>query len=62
MWKHRPTGSNRKTANFKSKERKKLERSGHIIIGNIGEQWADLAKDSPGKRTSKLPNPLYYKI
>ncbi|CAH2044372.1 unnamed protein product [Thlaspi arvense] len=63
-WKHaifKPTGSNTKTANFKSKERKKLERSGYTIIGNIGDQWADLAKDSPGRRTFKLPNPLYYK-
>ncbi|CAH8355753.1 unnamed protein product [Eruca vesicaria subsp. sativa] len=62
-WRHilfRPTGSNMKTANFKSKERKKLEKSGHTIIGNIGDQYADLTKDNPGRRTFKLPNPLYY--
>ncbi|CAN7045813.1 hypothetical protein IGI04_008437 [Brassica rapa subsp. trilocularis] len=57
----KPTGSNTKISNFKSKERKKLVRSGHTIIGNVGDQWADLAKDSPGRRTFKLPNPLYYK-
>ncbi|CAL9231464.1 unnamed protein product, partial [Arabidopsis halleri] len=38
------------------------KRSGHTIIGNIGDQWADLTKQSPGRRTFKLPNPLYYKI
>ncbi|CAH8313895.1 unnamed protein product [Eruca vesicaria subsp. sativa] len=57
----KPTGSNTNIANFKSKERKRLQKSGHTIIGNIGDLWADLVKDTPGRRTFKLPNPLYYK-
>ncbi|KFK27743.1 hypothetical protein AALP_AA8G423400 [Arabis alpina] len=63
-WKHvlfKPNGSNTKIANFKSKERAKLVKSGYTIIGNIGDQWADFAKGRPGRRTFKLPNPLYYK-
>ncbi|XP_019088181.1 PREDICTED: vegetative storage protein 1-like [Camelina sativa] len=64
-WRHvffKPTSSSKEIANFKSEERKNLETNGHTIIGNIGDQWADLAKDSPGRRTFKLPNPLYYKV
>ncbi|CAA7023280.1 unnamed protein product [Microthlaspi erraticum] len=57
----RPKESNAKIANFKSSERRKLLNSGYTIIGNIGDQWADLAKSSAGRRTFKLPNPLYYK-
>ncbi|XP_010541530.1 PREDICTED: vegetative storage protein 2-like [Tarenaya hassleriana] len=57
----KPTGSNAKIVNYKSKERKKLERGGYTIIGNIGDQWSDLQKESAGRRTFKLPNPLYYK-
>ncbi|KAM7509058.1 hypothetical protein LguiA_019511 [Lonicera macranthoides] len=45
---------------FKSVKRKELEEKNHIIIGNIGDQWSDLSGTNVGKRTFKLPNPMYY--
>lgn len=45
---------------FKSAERKKVEESGYRIVGNIGDQWSDLLGTNTGKRTFKLPDPLYY--
>ncbi|KAM7512386.1 hypothetical protein LguiB_011261 [Lonicera macranthoides] len=45
---------------FKSAKRKELEENDHIIIGNIGDQWSDLSGTNVGKRTFKLPNPMYY--
>ncbi|KAK4491742.1 hypothetical protein RD792_002517, partial [Penstemon davidsonii] len=44
---------------FKSKKRKELEAQGYRIIGNVGDQWGDLMGDSTGKRTFKMPNPMY---
>ncbi|KAJ4718008.1 Acid phosphatase 1 [Melia azedarach] len=49
------------TIEYKSNERRKLEESGHRIIGNIGDQRSDLLGSNPGNRTFKLPNPMYYK-
>ncbi|KAJ4718007.1 acid phosphatase 1-like [Melia azedarach] len=45
---------------YKSSERKKLEKRGYRIIGNIGDQWSDLLGTNTGNRTFKLPDPLYY--
>ncbi|KAI3459799.1 hypothetical protein Pfo_016462 [Paulownia fortunei] len=45
---------------FKSRKRKELEAAGYRIIGNIGDQWGDLVRESIGKRTFKVPNPMYY--
>ncbi|GMY20531.1 acid phosphatase 1 [Fagus crenata] len=45
---------------YKSTERKKLEKNGYRIIGNIGDQWSDLLGTPTGNRTFKLPNPMYY--
>ncbi|XVF03026.1 hypothetical protein REPUB_Repub04eG0225000 [Reevesia pubescens] len=45
---------------YKSNERKKLEKNGYRIIGNIGDQWSDLLGTSTGNRTFKLPDPMYY--
>ncbi|EFH50482.1 predicted protein [Arabidopsis lyrata subsp. lyrata] len=61
MWKHRPTGSNKKIASLKSEKRR------GVVILSLGiletnAQWADLTKDNPGRRTFKLPNTFYYKI
>jgi len=44
---------------YKSKVRNSLVKKGYNIVGNIGDQWADLVEDTPG-RVFKLPNPLYY--
>ncbi|CAK7356777.1 unnamed protein product [Dovyalis caffra] len=50
-----------KTAVFyKSSERAKLEKKGYRIIGNMGDQWSDLLGTNVGKRTFKLPDPMYY--
>ncbi|CAN8275921.1 unnamed protein product [Cochlearia groenlandica] len=61
-WMHiifKPKGTNTKQVDYKSEVRKELEKIGYNIIGNIGDQWADLVENTHG-RTFKLPNPLYY--
>lgn len=45
---------------YKSNERKRLEKKGYRIIGNIGDQWSDLLGTNAGNRTFKLPDPMYY--
>lgn len=45
---------------YKSKERKKLEEVGYRILGNMGDQWSDLMGTNVGKRTFKVPDPMYY--
>ncbi|KAF7843413.1 stem 28 kDa glycoprotein-like [Senna tora] len=45
---------------YKSAERRKLEKSGYRIVGNIGDQWSDILGTNTGHRTFKLPDPLYY--
>lgn len=45
---------------YKSAQRKKIEASGYRIVGNIGDQWSDILGTNTGKRTFKLPDPLYY--
>ncbi|XP_044479452.1 acid phosphatase 1-like isoform X1 [Mangifera indica] len=48
---------------YKPNERRKLEEiNRYRIIGNIGDQWADILGIHPGNRTFKLPNPMYYAI
>nr|BAA22095.1 vegetative storage protein [Arabidopsis thaliana] len=61
-WKHlilKPNGSKLTQVVYKSKVRNSLVKKGYNIVGNIGDQWADLVEDTPG-RVFKLPNPLYY--
>ncbi|XP_057735655.1 acid phosphatase 1-like isoform X2 [Arachis stenosperma] len=45
---------------YKSEVRKQLEDEGYRIWGNVGDQWSDLQGNSPGNRTFKLPNPMYF--
>ncbi|KAL2338017.1 hypothetical protein Fmac_012463 [Flemingia macrophylla] len=45
---------------YKTAERKKLEKEGYRIVGNIGDQWSDITGKFPGFRTFKLPNPMYF--
>ncbi|KAE9600759.1 hypothetical protein Lal_00011216 [Lupinus albus] len=45
---------------YKSRIRKELEEEGYRIWGNVGDQWSDLQGECLGKRTFKLPNPMYY--
>ncbi|KAI4330656.1 hypothetical protein MLD38_028924 [Melastoma candidum] len=45
---------------YKSTVRTKLEKSGYRIVGNIGDQWSDLLGPTPGNRTFKVPDPMYY--
>ncbi|KAE8655708.1 pentatricopeptide repeat-containing protein [Hibiscus syriacus] len=52
--------SGKKATVYKSSERKKLEKSRHRIIGNMGGQWSDLLGTNVGNRTFKLPDPMYY--
>ncbi|XP_028778949.1 stem 28 kDa glycoprotein-like [Neltuma alba] len=45
---------------YKSAEREKLVKSGYRIVGNTGDQWSDILGSYTGRRTFKLPDPLYY--
>ncbi|KAK9167877.1 hypothetical protein Syun_000017 [Stephania yunnanensis] len=45
---------------FKSEIRKQLVDQGYKILGNVGDQWSDLAGDCAGERTFKIPNPMYF--
>ncbi|KAG2728921.1 hypothetical protein I3843_01G221800 [Carya illinoinensis] len=45
---------------YKSSERKKLEKKGYRIVGNMGDQWTDILGHQAGNRTFKLPDPMYY--
>ncbi|XP_014515146.1 acid phosphatase 1 [Vigna radiata var. radiata] len=45
---------------YKSAIRKEIEREGYRIWGNVGDQWSDLQGECLGKRTFKLPNPMYF--
>jgi len=45
---------------YKSAIRKEIEREGYRIWGNVGDQWSDLQGECSGKRTFKLPNPMYF--
>lgn len=58
---YRGPGDSGKTALvYKSERRTKLEKRGYRIVGNIGDQWSDVLGTSPGNRTFKLPDPMYY--
>ncbi|KAK8464692.1 hypothetical protein PHAVU_010G059000 [Phaseolus vulgaris] len=45
---------------YKSAIRKEIEAEGYRIWGNVGDQWSDLEGECLGKRTFKLPNPMYF--
>ncbi|KAG6552701.1 hypothetical protein Mapa_005648 [Marchantia paleacea] len=45
---------------YKSNRRAALEKKGYRIRASIGDQWSDLEGLSPGMRSFKLPNPMYY--
>lgn len=46
---------------FKASKRAELRKEGYKVIGNVGDQWMDLLTGTnAGKRTFKMPNPLYY--
>lgn len=49
----------KKTADFKSNARKKIEKSGYHILVNIGDQESDLA-GGYSEVGFKLPNPFYF--
>ncbi|GAU37170.1 hypothetical protein TSUD_391590 [Trifolium subterraneum] len=44
---------------YKSSIRKEIEEEGYRICGNVGDQWTDLQGECLGKRTFKIPNPMY---
>ncbi|XP_022775724.1 stem 28 kDa glycoprotein-like [Durio zibethinus] len=55
-----PSYSGKPSVIYKSNERKKVEKNGYRIVGNIGDQWSDLLGTNTGNRTFKLPDPMYY--
>jgi acid phosphatase len=50
---------NRQTTPFKSGARARIERRGHTILVNVGDQQSDLA-GGHARRAFKLPNPFYF--
>lgn len=55
-----PDEENLTADEYKSKHRKRLEEEGYRIKSCLGDQWSDCSGESAGKRTFKLPNPMYY--
>ncbi|XP_039161808.1 acid phosphatase 1 isoform X1 [Eucalyptus grandis] len=45
---------------YKSDIRRQLVEEGYRIWGNVGDQWSDLQGQFVGKRTFKIPNPMYF--
>ncbi|KAL4589568.1 hypothetical protein LXL04_002476 [Taraxacum kok-saghyz] len=45
---------------YKSERRQGLIDEGYRIHGNSGDQWSDLLGFAVGKRSFKLPNPMYW--
>ncbi|XP_011018959.1 PREDICTED: acid phosphatase 1-like isoform X1 [Populus euphratica] len=45
---------------YKSEIRRRLEKEGYRIWGNVGDQWSDLQGECLGNRNFKLPNPMYF--
>lgn len=45
---------------FKSEKREEVIDEGFRILGNLGDQWSDLAGSSIASRSFKLSNPMYY--
>ncbi|RLN27671.1 hypothetical protein C2845_PM05G26180 [Panicum miliaceum] len=56
----KPVGLKATAIAYKSGERKKLQDAGYVIVGNIGDQWSDILGAPEGRRTFKLPDPMYY--
>ncbi|XP_027122674.1 acid phosphatase 1-like isoform X1 [Coffea arabica] len=56
----KPDSVNTTVQVFKSQVRNRLVVQGYRIEGNIGDQWADIVGSNVGRRTFKLPNPMYY--
>ncbi|MFG2137423.1 HAD family acid phosphatase [Streptomyces sp. NPDC048650] len=54
-----PCGSTCSTVEYKSGTRKHIESLGYTVVANFGDQYSDL-QGGAGKRTFKLPNPMYY--
>ncbi|KAL0544758.1 hypothetical protein IC582_019883 [Cucumis melo] len=50
----------RSAVEFKTEMRRRLVEQGYRIWGNVGDQWSDLQGQFVGKRTFKLPNPMYF--
>ncbi|KAI3855703.1 hypothetical protein MKW92_016778 [Papaver armeniacum] len=55
-----PSDSKKTAVMFKSEKRAKLVKQGYRIQGSIGDQWSDLLGTDIGRRTFKLPDPMYY--
>ncbi|KAJ6407643.1 hypothetical protein OIU84_011015 [Salix udensis] len=45
---------------YKSEIRRRVEKEGYRIVGNVGDQWSDLQGECLGRRAFKLPNPMYF--
>nr|CAB3460451.1 unnamed protein product [Digitaria exilis] len=56
----RPSSLGSSVVPYKSGERQKLVDAGHLIVGNMGDQWSDLLGTPEAYRTFKVPDPMYY--
>ncbi|XP_022146789.1 acid phosphatase 1-like [Momordica charantia] len=47
-------------AKYKADARRRLVNEGYYIWGNVGDQYSSIVGSPNGRRTFKLPNPMYY--
>ncbi|GIL52386.1 hypothetical protein Vafri_8272 [Volvox africanus] len=55
----REVGDERLASVFKAEARARLVAGGHVLLGNIGDQFSDLVGQASAIANFKLPNPVY---
>ncbi|GLI68175.1 hypothetical protein VaNZ11_012515 [Volvox africanus] len=55
----REVGDERLASVFKAEARARLVAEGHVLLGNIGDQFSDLVGQASAMANFKLPNPVY---
>lgn len=55
----REDGDERLASVFKAEARGRLAAEGHVLVGNIGDQFSDLVGTDSAVASFKLPNPVY---
>ncbi|EFJ45895.1 hypothetical protein VOLCADRAFT_47893, partial [Volvox carteri f. nagariensis] len=54
----RPVGDEGLASVVKSAARARLVAAGHVLVGNIGDQFSDLVGEAAAVANFKLPNPV----
>ena len=55
-----PEDEKKEVEQYKTDVRRRLVNGGYNIWGNVGNQYSSIEGKPRGRRTFKLPNPMYY--